>query len=305
MSHLTPPATPHHPGPRKRIPANHVIFLTNYATAISGSSAVRLQQPFIPEFSGQHLETRGQQKRIITVETLTSCRPRLLVPRAGKRNAKTPYDTRRTSRTLSTPPPAAEAPASDLSRAISKHRAPPRPRPLPLSLAAHCFAPQPPSTMSVAYEPRNFIHDGAYPPIDDDHDHDHTADHRFTDNDVAEQLSHYTTEASMLPDGRDVMDDDRDLLQQDDSGVHDASRLDLGPATFPSPIPVPLQSGSISDPMPDSKEPSPAESSPSSRVKPIPKPNRNVAKDVDGKFHCPLEDCKEDIQAFARKCEWK
>lgn len=146
--------------------------------------------------------------------------------------------------------------------------------------------------MSVAYEPRNFIHEGAYPPIDDDQDN--AADQRFTDSDVAEQLSHYTTEASMLPDGRVVMADD---LGHDGHGVHDV-------ASFPSPLP--MHPGSMSDHLPDSKEASPgADSSPSSRVKPIPKPNRNVDKQGDGKFHCPLPDCKEDVRAFARKCEWK
>jgi hypothetical protein len=158
--------------------------------------------------------------------------------------------------------------------------------------------------MSVAYEPRNFIHEGAYPPIDDDHDAG--VDQRFTDSDVAEQLSHYTTEASMLPDSRDVMGDDRDILQHDDSDVHDASRLDLSAGGFGSPLHVSMQANTLSDPLHDSKEPSPGtESSPSSRVKPIPKPNRNVDKQVDGKFHCPLEDCKEDVKAFSRKCEWK
>lgn len=157
--------------------------------------------------------------------------------------------------------------------------------------------------MSVAYEPRNFIHEGAYPPIDDDQDHG--AENRYTDNDVAEQLSHYTAEAAMLPD-RDVMGEDRDILPQDGNDVHDASRLDLSSAGFASPIQVPLGNNSISDQLPDSKEPSPGtDSSPSSRIKPIPKPNRNVAKQIDGKFHCPLDECKEDMKAFSRKCEWK
>ena len=143
--------------------------------------------------------------------------------------------------------------------------------------------------MSVAYEPRSFIHEGAYPPIGDEHDH---GDQRYTDSDVAEHLSHYTADASLLGDDRGIM--------SDDASVQDGTRLDLG-AAFPSPIQM-----SVPEPMSDSKDPSPSVSSPpSSRVKPIPKPDRDVKKQADGKFHCPLGDCKEDQRAFSRKCEWK
>ncbi|CAM1500544.1 Fc.00g097060.m01.CDS01 [Cosmosporella sp. VM-42] len=154
--------------------------------------------------------------------------------------------------------------------------------------------------MSVAYEPRNFIHEGAYPSIGDEHDH---TDQRFTDSDVAEQLSHYTAEASMLPDDRGVLGDDRGMMPEDAAAVQEATRLDLGPS-FPSPMQATMQSPTL-DGLPDPKDLSPgAASPPSSRVKPIPKPDRDVIKQADGKFHCPLDDCKEDIRAFSRKCEW-
>lgn len=154
--------------------------------------------------------------------------------------------------------------------------------------------------MSVAYEPRSFIHEGTYPALGDEHDHgdhgDHGADQRYTDSEVAEHLSHYTADASLLGDDRGIMGDD-------EGGAQDATRLDLG-ATFPSPIAVSLHAPSIPDPMSESKEPSPGIGSPPSRVKPIPKPDRDVVKQADGKFHCPLDDCKEDVRAFSRKCEW-
>lgn len=180
--------------------------------------------------------------------------------------------------------------------------------------------------MSVAYEPRSFIHEGAYPPIGDehdhDHDHDHAADQRYTDSDVAEHLSHYTADPSILADerevlgdGRDVLGDDRGVLgddrgiMSDDAGaVQDATRLDLGgPTGFSSPMQVPLPDPpSMPDTLPESKDPSPGVGSPSSasRIRPIPKPDRDVAKQSDGKFHCPLSDCREDLRAFSRKCEW-
>lgn len=153
--------------------------------------------------------------------------------------------------------------------------------------------------MSVAYEPRSFIHEGAYPPIGDDHDHTH--DQRFTDHDVAEQLSHYTTEASMLPDDRVVLGDDRGMLPEDAVAVQEATQLDLTHASFPSP----LESALHLDPLPEGKDLSPPSAgSPSSRIKPIPKPDRDVVKQADGKFHCPLDDCKEEVRTFSRKCEW-
>jgi hypothetical protein len=126
--------------------------------------------------------------------------------------------------------------------------------------------------MSVAYEPRNFIHEGKYPPIGDEHDH--TAGRRFPDTDVAEQLSQYTAEAALLLDDQ-AMDDEARML-----------------------------SYLLSDH--EHKEPSPdLGSPPSPRSKHISKPARDVIKQADGRFHCRLEDCKEDIRAFARKCEWK
>lgn len=156
--------------------------------------------------------------------------------------------------------------------------------------------------MSVAYEPRNFIHEGAYPSMGDEHDH--AADQRYTDNDVAEQLSHYTTEG-MLPDDRDVMGDDRGMMH-DDGTMDDGTRLDLSGPGFSSPIQVHMQAPQLSEPVPESKDESPAgDASPPSRSKTLTKPEREAVKQADGKFHCPLADCKEDVRSFSRKCEWK
>ncbi|KAL7926049.1 putative fungal-specific transcription factor [Trichoderma austrokoningii] len=152
------------------------------------------------------------------------------------------------------------------------------------------------ATMSVAYEPRSFIHEGAYPPIGDEHDH--VTESRFTDSDVAEHLGHYTAEASLLP-------DDRDMLADDDAVVQDAAQLDLDTPEFSSPLQVALHGPPLPDPVIENKElPQTDVSSPSSRIKQISKPEREVHKKSDGKFHCPLDDCKEDVRAFSRKCEW-
>lgn len=228
--------------------------------------------------------------------------------------------------------------------------------------------------MSVAYEPRNFMHEGAYPSMGDDHDQ------RFTDNDVAEQLSHYTTEADMLPDEREILGDnrgmmsgddhdnrglmggegssmmagddrgmmaaddrgmmvgdDREMLSGDDRGMlqvpsHDRSMLpgddggmmadnralihhhdtttdqDVGRLDFDNDLPSPLNAlhpPQLPDTHPENQDLSPSAVSPSAQSKGFTKPEREVSKGVDGKYHCPMEDCREDFRAFTRKCEWK
>lgn len=186
--------------------------------------------------------------------------------------------------------------------------------------------------MSVAYEPRAFIHEGGYPPMDDGHDRP-SEPQRFTDNDVAEQLSHYTAEASILPgdrnilnddrsilnddrnilnddrnilnDDRNILNDDRGLMSEDAATAQEVARLELSHPSFPSPMQATVQISAMPDGIMEDKDLSPAAGpSTPSRVKPIPKPDREVEKQADGKFHCPLDDCKEDIRIFSRKCEW-
>jgi hypothetical protein len=124
--------------------------------------------------------------------------------------------------------------------------------------------------MSVVYETQNFIHNGSYPPMD--HDHNPDAD-RFADptDSVADELaaSAYQTTAQMLEDAD--------------------ARID-----------APLD-GLSSSPM---KEDSPSSTS-GQRIKPIPKPDREVTKNVEGKFVCTWPNCTEDVKEFGRKCEWK
>ncbi|KAJ3498979.1 hypothetical protein NLG97_g703 [Lecanicillium saksenae] len=92
--------------------------------------------------------------------------------------------------------------------------------------------------MSVAYEPRSFIHEGAYPPIGDEHDHG--ADNRFTDSDVAEHLSHYTSDAAMLQDDRDGISSSQtaEYAAMDQSIL--AKRVGLPPEPSVKPIPLDL-----------------------------------------------------------------
>lgn len=159
--------------------------------------------------------------------------------------------------------------------------------------------------MSVAYEPRSFIHEGAYPSIGDDPDPDpDVAEQRYTDSDVAEHLGHYAAEASILNQEREVLAQDGAIIPDDD----DADRLGLDSSTFASPIQVPLATPLMAEEAPlEPNDLSPGPGSPSSvpRGKQVAKPGRDVTKQADGKYHCPLPDCKEEVNAFSRKCEWK
>ncbi|KAF9880803.1 fungal specific transcription factor [Colletotrichum karsti] len=161
-----------------------------------------------------------------------------------------------------------------------------------------------PVNMSVVYEPRNFMHDGSYPNIGDpDHDHngDPTAQYQTTD---VPDLSSYSATASMLGDDRSLMPDG---LGDDPVGVPDATRLDLSapptlaslPSSLPPALPEPLPSNNTAPHKDDAEA-----STPSSRVKCIPKPEREVTKQADGKFYCTFPNCTEETQVFTRKCEW-
>lgn len=41
------------------------------------------------------------------------------------------------------------------------------------------------------------------------------------------------------------------------------------------------------------------------RSKPIPKPDREITKDANGRFYCTWPGCTEEIKDFNRKCEWR
>ncbi|KAF4429109.1 Cell wall transcription factor ACE2 [Colletotrichum fructicola] len=162
-----------------------------------------------------------------------------------------------------------------------------------------------PLNMSVVYEPRNFMHDGSYPPIGDpDHDHnDPTAQYQASD---VPELASYNPTTSMLGDDRSLMPDG---LGDTTIDVPDATRLDLSappslaslPSNLPPAMPDPLPSNNtVVTPHKDEAE----ASTPSSRVKCIPKPEREVTKQADGKFYCTFPGCTEETQVFTRKCEW-
>ena len=53
------------------------------------------------------------------------------------------------------------------------------------------------------------------------------------------------------------------------------------------------------EPKSESDAPSPG------RSKPVPKPDREVTKDANGRFYCSWAGCTEEVKDFGRKCEWR
>lgn len=135
--------------------------------------------------------------------------------------------------------------------------------------------------MSVVYEPRNFIHDGSYPPMDEHHDATSDAD-RFTDPSDAVVNELTTTVANFSSPPAAFVDTSE-------------PRLDLPAAAATTTTTVATAV---------SKEASPTATTPQ-RIKAIPKPDREVTRNLEGKFICTWPGCTEESKEFGRKCEWK
>lgn len=131
------------------------------------------------------------------------------------------------------------------------------------------------SSSQVAFEPRDFIHDGNYPPMGDTHvpspEGDAFADHNeAVANGLADSVKYIGTGVSNF----DAADDDLDLASP--------------PAqTIARPTPPPSD-GHLQQ-----------------RIKAVPKPNRVAVKNADGKFICDYDGCEEEVREFSRKCEWR
>jgi len=105
----------------------------------------------------------------------------------------------------------------------------------------------------------------------------------------------------------------RDFHQLADERNYEHEHLQEAPPRYPSPPPGPadpyhihaaqmvsdLQSAMEAAPKSDSGGPE----SPG-RSKPIPKPDRPVTKDDNGRYFCDWPGCTEVIKDFNRKCEW-
>ena len=159
--------------------------------------------------------------------------------------------------------------------------------------------------MSVVYEARNYpIHDGPYPNLGDPEQPDE-ATGRFPSPPDIDGLPRFGGGgSSMLPDERSLTVEERALIVDDPVSGGDATALDLAsppalPTTMESLLPEPAEDGA------ELKDDS-ADGPPSSmRQKGVPKPEREVTKQADGKFYCVFPGCTEEVKKFSRKCEWR
>jgi hypothetical protein len=92
---------------------------------------------------------------------------------------------------------------------------------------------------------------------------------------------------------------------------HEHNEMPRYPSPPPGPSENPYNAQQLVDATLDNRLEMPAdvksESDPASpgRSKPVPKPDREVTKDANGRFYCNWPNCTEEIRDFGRKCEWR
>ncbi|KAI0538849.1 hypothetical protein GGR58DRAFT_466962 [Xylaria digitata] len=121
--------------------------------------------------------------------------------------------------------------------------------------------------MSVVYETRNPLPTSAYSSPGNNHDPKVTAFNPLNPN----------GDPTLIP-----------------SSSPTPSASSLAPTTPPNRYSSPT--------VPDTKTGAPKNAQP--RMKPIPKPQRQIVKNRDGKFICTWHDCSATVKEFSRKCEW-
>lgn len=138
-----------------------------------------------------------------------------------------------------------------------------------LNLHQNNHSSRPNNNMSLSYESRTFMPDTQYPM----------------------QMAHETQE-------------------QDDFKPHDEPH-------YPSPPPAMSENPytTHTQPMTETPDhtslelpelPKDEEEAPSpGRSKPVPKPDREITKDINGRFYCNWPGCTEEVKDFNRKCEWR
>ncbi|PHH66884.1 hypothetical protein CDD81_5236 [Ophiocordyceps australis] len=144
--------------------------------------------------------------------------------------------------------------------------------------------------MSVDEEARALLHQDGFPPIDEYEHEEHEAQdttHRYTDSDVAEHLGSFSTEAELFAE------------QQADGDAAHVHGIDLTGADSPG-----RHSGTAGAGEGSRVVDLTGADEASTAAHATPKPNRDVHKQNDGKYHCPLPDCKEPVRAFVLRSAW-
>lgn len=147
--------------------------------------------------------------------------------------------------------------------------------------------------MSVVYEPRALFQEGHYPNlIEHDPDQDHHVQYASQDDVPVSDLPDYSQLAATLG------SEDRNMIHDGISDIDLNLATSATMASLGAELPETL---APAEPLEDPESPPVT----SGRSKCIPKPERDVQKQADGKYYCTNPDCTEDIRGFHRKCEWK
>ncbi|KAB5572597.1 C2H2 transcription factor [Coniochaeta sp. 2T2.1] len=153
------------------------------------------------------------------------------------------------------------------------------------------------SSSQVAFEPRDFMHDGNYPSMGDHHVPDTHPNNTFGEHHdgVANELTDDVNYSNTGVPNFDAADDDLDLASPPtQNNIHNDLQNDIQ-NDLQNDIQNNLQNGaSPSDDQPPQQT--------SGRV--IAKPDRVAVKNANGKYECKFEGCKEKVKEFVRKCEW-
>lgn len=137
-------------------------------------------------------------------------------------------------------------------------------------------------------------------------------------NAMPEQHFTYPALAEMMHDAPPyTLPEQREFHQLANERDYDHEHLQEGPPRYPSPPPGPsadpyqqqqqLHTAHLVNELQAALEPPKSESGgPDSpgRSKPVPKPDRPITKDQNGRYVCDWVGCEEHVKDFGRKCEW-
>ncbi|KAF7874099.1 hypothetical protein EAF04_002771 [Stromatinia cepivora] len=143
------------------------------------------------------------------------------------------------------------------------------------------------------------------------HDYPHSQGSNFFQNYDSSRLNNNMSlsyeSRTFMPDTQYPMQMAHETQEQDEFKPNDEPH-------YPSPPPPMSENPYTAQPMTETPDhtslelpelPKDEEEAPSpGRSKPVPKPDREITKDANGRFYCTWPGCTEETKDFNRKCEW-
>lgn len=149
--------------------------------------------------------------------------------------------------------------------------------------------------MSVAYEHRTFIHDGSYPPMGEP----------AGDAGVEIKAGGVEGNGGGYPSPTDVVAELANYAAGADAAAA-GGIVDASSSTAPAPTNGTEAASAPRPSKPATQREDGSEAAPAiRRIRAIPKPDREVKQDAEGKYCCTHEGCTDETRKFSRKCEWR